>query len=303
MSKKKRVEIKNVPLESVTVGKIKQNKHSLFFTIVIFSLFIALIYFLPDANKYYAKIMKFLKIENNLPSDVVENNNQDGNNNVENDDKGDYYSVDKSTNIVLNDLSFSDFEYKENKLVFNASNKIESDISLRDKNIFLHVYDENNNLISWFMLDGKIESGGSLTIEIFDVTNISKINIFENPEYFDSGLVPSENGEITLTCTNDEETIVYTFYDKKLTRVSYDLKFRSTSSKYNYITYLDLYNKYKNIEGIKTNIISSSLDINYKFDVDYNVYNELLEEFFYFSKDESVNKVNYIMKSLPYKCS
>ena len=310
MAKKKRVEIKNVPLESVTVGKIKQNKHSLFFTIVIFSLFVCLIYFLPDINKYYPKLLNILGIVENISNDV-DGENSDEVKEEDSDDSGENikdetdtnYSVDKNPSIVLNNLSFTEFKYEENRLVFTVSNNSMENISIKDKGIFLHVFDKKDNLLSWYMLDGNVTAGGSLLLEIPNITKFEMFNIFETTEYVDSGLDANENGEIKLSCENDEEKIVYTFVNKKLVKVNYDLKFDSGSLKYSYSTYMDLFNKYRYTDGIDVNIISSSISVNYIFEVDYTIYNGKLNDFYYFAKDESVDKVNYIMKSLPYKCS
>ena len=58
MAKKKKINLNGAPLQEITIGTIKKNRFGWIGTLILFGIFGAFIYYLPELSKYYEAFSK-----------------------------------------------------------------------------------------------------------------------------------------------------------------------------------------------------------------------------------------------------
>jgi hypothetical protein len=133
----------------------------------------------------------------------------------------------------------------------------------------------------------------------FDILEILE----EDYTYIDLSI--DDNNISTLTCTKENEKVVYTFTNEKLTKIRHTDSLEKTNDdyekKYNY--YKELYNKNNTKTGITSSLSTDDDVISFKLTIDYTKNASAIEDRLYFAKDTSPRIVNFRVESWEYECS
>lgn len=314
MGKKKKVDINGTPLQAVTIGKVKDNKYGWVVVLFLFSLFCAIIYFLPDLTRLYNEYMSggTAPVGNNggINNTINNTTEPDEGEKDEVSQEETLYTFGTDLSVTVDNLIFTDIRNMNNVLTFNVTNKSQETINLDELELYISVYDKNNEeklVLNHLAILGEIEpeemNDYSFDIKegalYFNIKNISE------DEYTYIDLMPDESGNITLTCEKDREKLVYLFVDNKLKLVEHsDIVYKDSAD------YEDAYNKYNTIvseyennSGIKTKLSILDSYLWYKMEVNYNLSGTSIDYKYYFDKDATPRVVNFIMESVLYECS
>ena len=304
--KKKQVDINGNPLESVTVGQIKQSRFTFLKLILMFTLFGGIIYFLPELSKLYQLYFgtsTSTSVDNTSKNNTTTNNtiNNTVRKPVENEDSIKKYLFTEDNNVLIEDYQFTNISYENNIVSFTVKNASKSSANLKDKNIYFILY-YGKNIVRYLPVDYVIEADKEHAFT-FDVdSNIDSYSIEEVLEK-DYPVVKLTNN--TLTCDKGQETVVYTFDSlKKLISINHNLTYPITNADYD-----DKYSSYKNVsflystyDGVTSNIYGSEDGFTYKMLIDYEVYNGTIDNLLYFAKNTSADKISFILGTELYNC-
>ena len=306
--KKEKVVLENIELKPQALGYTYQKKNNVGRVIFIFIAFILVVYFIDDISLFFNSILgkeTAPTIENNA-------NNTDKNNQNEPTEEPEieYYSYSDDLKINFNGLSIDDFKTGNNMLTFDVNNLSQEEIDVANKKIFLETYDENKTLLDRFKLDiNSVANNSKITLALNITKEFNYLTIMEKSidDYPALTLNNNENGESTIVCTKDNETITYTFKEASLIKIN-DKIVDNDINNANYSTNMNNYqnkvNGYKTIEGIDANFISSltgyTADINIDLaKTDLNKVNEK----YYYAYHETAKVINYEMPTYGFTCN
>ena len=306
--KKRRGPVEITPLKSYQVGKIKENKFWFIKLLLFFGFFGAIILFLPQINELYDKFIKSPTPTPNVnpsPSNNVVTNNTTEDENTVKDETKNYFNDEK--NITVNNIVFSAIELNNNTISFSAKNTLSNAVNLEEENIYFEVYNKTDNLLKRIAVLGSIKSDETMSFsfsfdgepEYYQIKEILE----EDYTYIDLSI--DDNNISTLTCLKDNEKVIYTFNNEKLTKIQHSDNIDKTKDdykeKYNY--YNGLYKKYRSKTGITSSFSSNEEDLNFKLVVDYTKNAPKIEDRLYFSKDTAPRIVSFKVESWEYECS
>ena len=313
MGKKKKVDINGAPLQSVTIGQIKQSKYGWIGIIFLFGLFASVIYFLPEMSKLYQEFISGKGNTNiSLPINNTANNivNTPEQMNPEFPSESNVYALETDNTVVKGDLEFSEINYINNNLTFKITNKSETGYDLSDLNLYFETYDtnaEDRNVLNTIAIKGELTSGAALnyTFNIkegalyFDIKEILE----EDYTYID--LIPDENNNILLTCIKDEEKLLYTFYNSKLNTIEDTVTVLKTDVDYDaeYSKYNTLVVRYGSTNGINAGLSTNISSMIFNIKIDYGYFTGTIENNYYFVKDTTPRVVNFKMEAELFECS
>jgi len=309
MGKKKQVDINGAPLQAVTIGEIKTSKYGWIGTLLLFSLFIGIVYFLPEISKLYQEYFG----GSTVPSATPPTNNTTNETNTTDDpeDIGNapIYKFDKDVSVTVEDLIFSDIVLAEDGLSFKITNQSEDAVDIEKINLYIETYDTNTKekqILNTIALDGLLTSGDSNSYSFAIETEAQFFSIKEilEEDYTYIILEPGENGIATLTCEKENDKISYYFIDNKLVEFNHVATLMKDDINYDnqYAEYYNLLTKYNSIAGATPRIRSYADYIVFTMQIDYNFFGITLDNDYYFAKDSSPRVVNFKMQSKLFDC-
>lgn len=307
--KKEKVVLENVELKPQVLGYTFQKKNNVGRVIFIFIAFILVVYFIDDISLFFNNILgkeTAPTIENN-----ANNTNKNNQNETTKESEMEYYSYSEDLKVNFNGSSIDNFKTGNNMLTFDVNNLSQKEIDMTNKKIFLETYDENKTLLERFKLDinkvannSKITLALNITKEEFNYITITEKNVDDYPALT---LNSNENGESTIVCTKDKETITYTFKDASLIKISHkivDNDINNANYNTNMNNYQNKINSYKTIEGVDANFTSSltgyTADIN--IDLAKTDLNKLNEKYYY-AYHETAKVINYEIPTYGFTCN
>ena len=300
--KNKNIEITNNPLESVTVGTIKNSKYSWIKVLVMVVLFLGVIFFLPEISSLYEKYVK--KTNNDTPNIIIpDNNNEDPSNEEQNEpnDSNVIMFVD-GNDYVYNDVKLKTISYDENVINFTLESLNEKNINLNNEELFLELYNDDN-FVKRIMLQGVINSDKELSFSypINNMVNGFKLLTIKEDDYDFYDKSPNEEGYTFLICSSENEEIKYSFYEDKLFAVEDVITVENSSAMYSlYNNMVNTYNS-ENDEGLVASIETGDYLV-YKTSIDYNLLKTSVNNNYYFAKDDLLNKIKFIMDAQFFDC-
>ena len=307
MFKKKRKVVKETsPLQSYEVGRIKENKYWYIKLLLFFGFFIAIIMYLPNITILYEKYFK----GSTVPSGNVNPTNNNVTNNIV-PDEGEpeeieiKYLFSDDKNIEVNDLEFNTIKLNNNSISFNVKNLLSDSVDLEETNVYFEVYDQSDNLLKRIAISGELKDSESkkVSFSFEGEANYYMIKEILEDDYTYISL-NYDNNTSTLTCTNGNSKIIYTFNDEKLTRINHTDTIKKTDNGYDtkYTLYNDLYVSNHTKTGITSNFNVKDDVLNYKIIIDYAKAAEKVNNKFYFDKDTSPRVVSFKVESWEYDC-
>ena len=314
---RKKVDLnKTAPLQSVMIGKIKTHKFGWLGALILIGMFGGIIYYLPELNPLYQKY---------IGSDPAIKNETNPNNETEKPEEepavpagpveDTIHKFSDTKEYTLNDLRISDINLDNGILNFKLANIGNNDIDLENDNMYFVVYDDKENVLHNIALTYKLA---------MDDTKENTYNINSNGVNFKITKISEENYPVvdlnngnetnaTMTCSNTNERLFYTFNDNKLTRIRHTANYSEEEAK-NYseknAEFAYLFNKYnKNINGISI-VYTGETNINFRMIIDYSIYDSTLDysEFnnknrLYFAKDVAPSLIKFRLESYLYTCN
>ena len=310
MGKKVKVDINGKPLEAVTIGEIKKNKFGWIGLVLLFALFIGVIYFLPELQKFYQEYKN-----GSVPTSISGSNTNTSNNtvvnntntNTSNNTVSNMYVFGEDKEVTVGNVTFSSINLSEdNQLTFTIKNTNDSRLNLSKLNLFLEAYDEST-LVNRVAIKGSISSNDSknFSYKLKASANKYEIKVINEEDYTYIDLNIDDNKVSTLTCTNGDETLVYTFNDEKLTKIKHTANYLKTADNYDEI-YSNLNTnvvKYESQDGVNVSLKTNETNLIYTMEIDYSKYTGSISNNYYFKKDTSPRIVNFEVEALLFTCS
>ncbi len=310
MSKKnnQKIIISNEELKPTVLYTIKEKKASLLGVIIVFALFIGVVYFLPQATALYEKYTKKddITIPSVKPNGDKEDDDQDA-------DVPDVtlvkYNLSDNPTITNTDIIISDFTFQDGTLNFKITNAKATAANLKNKKYYLEVYNTSDTLIKRIKIaeDNYAASESKNYSYQLNSTNVGYFYLKEIAvdNYPNLNLEEVEN-RATLTCSLDDEILVYSFESKELKNISHTLTIKNTVSDYasQITTYQALATTYNGYNGVTAslNAITDGFTFNTTLDLTKaNISN--LNNNNYYAHKTNPNIVNFEMEARGYTCS
>ena len=313
MGRKKKVDINGAPLQSVTIGEIKESKFGWLGTILLFGIFGGIIFYLPELTEIYQQYLgKNTTVAPSVSGNTINNtvNNTVAPSEEEEDNSLNLNSFATDKELVWNSLTFSEIALVNNQLTFNVKNTGQSSIDLQKSNLYFVTYDKNTDdalILNNIALNGIVASSGELSysFQIKSGAAYYEVKDISEDEYTYIDLTPDENNNIFLTCKKDGEEISYTFLNDKLRSLSQTATVSKSAENYDelYSAYNTLVVRYGLSNGVKAGLSTNMVNMTFSFNVDYTTFTGNINEIKYFAKDTSPRVVNFKMESLLYECS
>lgn len=313
MAKKKKINLNGAPLQEITIGTIKKNRFGWIGTLILFGIFGAFIYYLPELSKYYEAFSKgdFSLLNEIIPvpnTPVTPPDQEEQNPEQEQEPEQivyTKYTFDTEEDITYDDVTFSKVVYENGILNFKVINPNEETYEF--DHTFLELYDENDNLLNRIMLNESLEKYENIDLKYEVSSNASYFYIKNIPEedYTYIDITVDDIGQSILTCEKENEKIVYTFSNNNLRIVNHTINYSKENTDYNmrYDEYKTLTLTYAKTNGLKSEVEENDEGLIYTLNVDYTLYGDELPDYIYFNKEKDYRIVNFEMEAMFYSCS
>lgn len=258
----KNLKINREELSTTKIGEINNQEKSPIFLFVMFGLFLAFIFFLPNVVQYMSDNGKniFEGITGNTPSKKSEEE--------EKAPEQVYYDINNPSDITLEGLKVSNIKKGTNSLSFRVNNNSDTKFYFNKFNYFLEIYTDNTTLLERVMMDKDSiarNSNKDYTYTIKNTTSASASKIaFVNKNTLDyPAITLKENteGEQTLICKNANEVLTYTFKNDKLVTINDNVTYAQSNNALDYQNNLSLWQNrvgtYNNMSGVTSTILDN----------------------------------------------
>lgn len=298
MAKRKKlrhVKIVDEELVSTTIGYVENKKTNPLFLIVLFGIFLAFLYYVPEINEYVETKRGNTVYRNNTNNLVKKVFNQN--------DKGKEFAYKDSPTITIKEVSIEDFKLNNDKFVFKIKNNSNENIDFGKNSYYLYLKDSEgiiNDRISLLNMVIMANSEKSLTFDI-NSTNINTLFVDELKDEYLEDVVLTDN---LLTCYLENEAYTYEFLDLKLINETYSYQTNS-ASEIIINKYQKLFDKNSKINGIEASYhVSEASDLYYSLKVYLDVVDlTQLNDNNFFIKGENSKTINFEMEQQGFKCS
>ena len=246
--------------------------------------------------------------------DTKDDNNNNGKDNDQDLEKVVVYDMSDTLEFTYNNIKFSGFKVSSNYLVFSVENTTDELLDLSTNKYYIETYSTDNTLLERHIFNSyKINPTATLTQSIAlrdsEIDKVSKIAIINRTQkdYPDVTLQVNSENEYPLTCSNNTESIVYTYdKDNKLLRIKDIVKFDNdgtTSYSNNLIIYQSKAASYNNKEGVSSSLVEISTGFNVTTEIDLTKANTKdLNNDYYYDKSNAPKVVKYEMESRGFSC-
>lgn len=319
MKKRKKQEpivLDNRELMPTTLGSLKTKENGPIVVIILFLLFGACIYFLPD-------IISFLNPNKEVitPPVVIPPNN-DEKPDEPNEDPIKYLDFSSSLTFKMDGFSFSNFAINNTTKILNFVLTRESGSSLYFKNrkVYLELYSSENKLLQRIKIPSEeISESKSFQEDIAEALSngiIAKLSIREiNAEdYPNVSLKTNSNKEGLLTCLKNQQKLIYYFTNEnseyRLNKIKESTSFLNSNTDYQNIltNYTTLSATYQNINGIISDLIPTTTGFQFDVTIDLNTIsatalNRYFKEDYYYQRNTQAKVIAFELESLGYSCT
>lgn len=309
MVKNKKVEIVDKELTPTVLANVKDRKKGSIFSIimiiVIFAIFIAGVYYLPDLAKY---VNNYLNPEPNI-STPISNTKKEETDNKEDTPKEEEIAIDKDSEMKIDDITIKGISIEANTIKFKVHNNKGEEVNLRDKYYYVQLYDKNKSLKQRIFITEGILAGNDekeLTYDLLDknvsLISVVKINRANYPAYT---VKTNEGGVQVLSCKKDTETVNYYLNNNKVYLIDIIIDVPKTNPNYPslYGTYQNLMNEYSVVNGVESNV-SLAETLNFKTTIDLNTYQENgLNLKTIYNKDTDAKVMKFELEASGYSCN
>lgn len=311
LAKRKKVVIVDEELTptvlAIKADKKKTSVFSIVWIVIIFAVFIAGVYYLPELSQY---VSNYLNPEIENPGTV---NNPNGGNNGNDDDEGVEiveYKLAEAPEIKEELFTLSNFKIEDNQLSFLVTNTSGSALDLSKFNYFLNLYNDNKRLLQRIMVhDGVVAISGSITLT-FDlqeegITILTFVNISQDA-YPVHVITADDSGNATLVCKKENETVNYLLTNNKVYAIQDIFEVPADDPNYSvlYSTYQALSSTYNSVGGV-TSSVSVEDNIMYfrtLYNLNTTAENAVNNKIFYV-KDTDAKIMKFELEASGYSCN
>lgn len=298
-----------------TIGKIKPDKQkSPLAMIILFGILVIFIIFMPQiielANKYLGTNL------NANTGVIIENTNNTSNNttNTVSNNENVLYSLTDDLSIKMDDLQFMNFKkVKENNkytLTFDIKNNGSSSYKFTKK-LYLEFYNSNSTFISRTLLDYSDSISSSATVNVSanitseDYETGYKLALILRSDDDYPNVTLSNN---LLTCSNDNDKILYYFLDSKLIKINETLTYVKGSDAILYnndlMNYKQTVSKLDALDGVESALTETENGFIISLIIDYNTatYSALSYKTNIYDKNTLASVISFEMGAKYYSC-
>ncbi len=309
MSRKKnqKVVIADEELKPTVLYTIKERKTNFIGLILLVGLFVAVIYFLPEAYDMYDKYRKEKQGIPVLNNKKPQGNTVDDNPGSEEEVK---YEFSNTLKISNDDITLNSFNFGNNTLSFIITNNKNTNESYKDKNYYLEIYNDSDVLVKRIKIAEDVLSANGTQSYSYQInaTTISYLYLKEIKKENYATVTLNENSEkvATIVCKNNEETLTYTFNNKELVTIKDEVSFSNTINNYSerVTNYRSLYEKYRGYD--LTNIGVGEMFGTFTFNIEMDLSKVNVANFSnnnYYAAKTSADVVNFEVEARGYSCS
>lgn len=294
-NKLKNVQINEQELTPTVIGYLNDKGASPLFLIVIFGILFAFLYFLPEVNVYIEQ-KRGNDYSSNVPG-VVDNNE----NEFSRDDAGKEFDLKKDTEIVIKEITLSNFVIDQDKITFVVKNNSDKIVDFTQQEYYLYLKDSDGLVNEALLLKDLVilenkEQEISLSV---DDNEYSKIFIDKFKEEYISDITLVDN---KLTCILEGDKYIYEFEDDVMMYESY--VYESDESSESLLTkYQNEQEELSKLDGVDVTL-SFIEGIYYKVQVDLAKADvKKLNDLNFFLKEAKAKIVKVKMENNGYYCS
>lgn len=292
-------------LKPTVLYTFKEKRSSILGLIIIFAIFIAVVYFLPDISRIYEQYKK-----GNVNNIVVSNKDHGSGSGDFGGEEEIKYNLSEELIIENKDIKINTFAFNNNTLTFNIENKTGYEISFKNKKYFLEVYDTNDVLVGRFKLGEDKFAVGEVKNYSYPVT-ASGISYFlfkdlKIEDYPLITLIYDDNGNANMVCANSNSTTTYTFDEDGLISINEKINIRTTDNDYaNKLTsYREKAATYSSYSGVTAELTTEGNSVVYNINIT-SINNSLLNNLdnanYYLAKT-GASVIKFEMEARGYTC-
>lgn len=306
MAKKKKVVIVDEELTPTVLKTIKEKKGSVIWLIFIFAIFVAAVIYLPDISVYLEDYLNPTTSVPNTPSGTDDGNDTD-------EDEGEEvvkYDITAELQITDGDIVLSNFAIANNQLTFSITNNGSEMLDFGELNYFLELYNSNVMLVQRIMVSDTTVASGATTNVTYDLTdaNISSLSFEQITEdgYPSHTVTPDENGNATLTCVKDYETVNYLLTNNEVYAIEDIFRVNATDENYStlYSSYQALSTTYNTIGGITSTVSVENNVLTFRTDINLSTVSEgTFNNIIYYPRNTDAKVMNFELEANGYTCN
>ncbi len=308
--KYKYVVLENKELQSQTIGVINNKKNPIAI-IIIFIVFIAVVFFLPEITEYIkTKTSKEPEIVDKTP---IKSDEIDKSDDIVEEPKrilfADTSVIENEQMIINNFVKKFDLIYEIN---FDITNILTEGLDLNSYNYYIEFYNDTNTLLDRIKLEDifiEISQTYSYKKEIsselyFGIHSIEILEIDED-SYPNITLAKNDDGYEYLICTDGIEKNTYFFNETGLFLINKVANVENTIDNYEniYLEYSNMKNDYLNKKGYTYNFANLPKGFLLSISININDVEELINNNYIYTKGTNARIVNFEMISRGYTCS
>ena len=304
-------------LASKSIGKIKKDKQkSPLAMVILFTVLIATIFFIPEITPYFSDLLDKLNISDN--SDVLDEvptpslpDDDEEEEPLPEEPVIETYLIDptviaKYENIEISNVSKT---MANNTYYFNYTLKnidTQNGFDFATNRVYIDFYQDNTYLGRALINIDNLGAGGTTTMQSpIDESIYTNANSFQVVNRNVSDYPISELGTV-ITCEAPNRTLTYTFQDNKLVSIRDNYNYIKVDDNSYTVNFLNYQAKALRVEesGIATaNALAIDTGFTYTATINYTTDVDLTgEDIYYYKKDTSKDVLNYEIESLGFTC-
>lgn len=298
--KKEKVVIIDEELRPTVLATIEEKKSSVLGIIVLFAIFLAIVYYLPEITSLYEKYI--LKVDVNPPVQKPQEDDP-----LAEPGEVTQYPFETNMSIALEGFTINNIAYSNNTFIFNIVNTSQAIVDLDKNNYYLEVF-VSETLVKRIKLEDQIKVGEtkSYSYTISGLTSITYLTVekITTEDYPIPTLTDEGNGVTSLICENDGDTISYKFLTDELYEITHSATIQKIDFDYNnlVIKYQSLHQSYTQA-GITSSLTDSGEYVTFNATIDLNKITVLnIDNKNLYEKDTSAKIVNFEVESRGYTC-
>lgn len=293
-------------LEATSIGKLagKKSRNTTFIVFFSISLFLAIVLFLPDINKFLTdkESTSGPDVSSSSQIKLINNNN-------------DFFPIFKESKINIDNNQFSEFSIdSENQLIlFTVTNYNSTASSTSGHEWFVRLYDESKALVHFRPISEQVIKQNSdieLSVDIKGINADSikyiKIGVVTEEEYPEVTLSVANDGAQYLSCINGNSKYSYFFLNSQITKIYEYFSANKIDNSYLYDilfeTYQSKYNNYIGNSNFKPKFMNYTNNFVFETDIDLANGNYTSVDKNYLPKNTTPKKANFLMESREYNC-
>ena len=305
---KEKIVLENVELKPQVIGYTFKKKNNLGRVLLIFIAFALVVYYINDISVFFNNLLGRETASTisgqNKDDDEPEKNPTENPDDPQNETQ--YYIFNSELEIDFEGLKLNNFKLSSNVLSFDVTNNSSSTINLSDKKIFLETYTENKTLLERLKVDfNSINGSGKVTINV-DIKNAFYYLMFVEKSVNDYPNFDLGNTTANLTCRKGIDTIVYSFNNNSLLKISHNVSNNNVNAadyqnKLSEMqTKVDNYNSMPGFTAI-FNATAIGYTANVTIDLEKAKLNNIQEPYYY-AYEEHPKVVNFEMETYGFNC-